>query len=141
VNQHAINEPRDLTMAQYSVPFCTALAFFRDPTDPRSFSTESLDHPGIRTLARNTRVELLTTESAFHAPACRVTLTLKNGVELTAEGHDFKGTPTMPLTRPELLEKFLTLTADRGRARAERLFDELAEVDKAADLGALKFAL
>ena len=50
VNQHAINEPKDLTMAQYSVPFCTALALYLDPTDPRVFSEENLKHPGIRGL-------------------------------------------------------------------------------------------
>lgn len=141
VNQHAINEPKDLTMAQYSVPFCTALAFFLDPTDPRSFSVESLDHPGIRALARSARVELLDSGSAFYAPACRVRVRLKNGQEFTAEGHDFKGTPTMPLTRPELLEKFLKLTAHYDRAAAERLFSQLAGAEDLASFGEIDFAL
>jgi hypothetical protein len=66
---------------------------------------------------------------------------LKNGKTLSAEGHDFKGTPTMPLSRPELLEKFLKLTAHRDRAKAERLFSQLAEAEKVKDFSTLDFAL
>ena len=142
VNQHAINEPKDLTMAQYSVPFCTALALYLDPTDPRVFSEENLQHPGIRGLAKGARVEpYQKAGSGFYTPACRVTLKLKDGREISAEGDDFKGTPTMPLTRPELLEKFLKLTARHDRTRSERLFGQLSAVEKVADLSTLDFAL
>jgi 2-methylcitrate dehydratase PrpD len=141
VTQHAINEPQDMTMAQYSVPFCVALALYLDPTDPRSFSEQSLNDPKIRALTRGARVELLRTSDSIVSPACRVTLKLKNGKELSAEGHDFKGTPTMPLTRAELLEKFLKLTAHRDRAKAGRLFAQLAEAEKVADFSTLDFAL
>jgi len=141
VNQHAINEPRDLTTMQYSVPFCTAVALHRDPLDPRVFSDETLNDPKIRALARGARVELLKSAPGYSSSACRLTLKLKNGKELSAEGHDFKGTPTMPLTRAELLEKFLKLTAHRDRAKAERLFSQLAEAEKITDFSSLDFAL
>jgi 2-methylcitrate dehydratase PrpD len=141
VTQHAINEPQDIAMAQYSVPFCVALALYLDPMDPRSFSEKSLNDPKIRALTRGAKVGLLRTSDSHVSPACRVTLKLKNGKEVSAEGHDFKGTPTMPLTRAELLEKFLKLTAHRNRAKAERLFAQLAEAEKVADFSTLDFAL
>jgi 2-methylcitrate dehydratase PrpD len=141
VSYHAITRPRDLAMMQYSVPFCTALALYLDPTDPRVFSEASLDDPKIRALAGSARVELLETASGDLLPASRVTLHLKNGGTVSAEGHDFKGTPTMPLTREELLEKFLKLTSHRDRAKAERLFAQLAEAERVADIGSLDFAL
>ena len=47
----------------------------------------------------------------------------------------------MPLTRPELLEKFLKLTAHRDRVKAEKLFSQLAEAEKVADFSTLDFAL
>jgi len=141
VTQHAINEPRDLTMMQYSVPFSVAVALHKDPLDPRTFSEATLNDARIRTLARGAQVELLKTSPGYQSSACRLTLKLKNGKELTAEGHDFKGTPTMPLTRAELLEKFLKLTAHRDRAKAERLFAQLAEAEKVADFSTLDFAL
>ena len=141
VSQHAINAPHDMTMMQYSVPFSTALALYLDPTDPRVFSETSLNDPKIRALAQNAQVQLLAASSGYASSACRVTLHLKNGKELSAEGHDFKGTPTMPLTRAELLEKFLKLTAHRDRAKAARLFSQLAETERLENLGELDFAL
>ncbi len=141
VMQHVILEPKDLTMMQYSVPFCAAIALYRDPLDPQIFSEATLNDPKIRTLARGARVELLKSSSGHASSASRVTLKLKNGKEVSAEGNDFKGTPTMPLTRPELLEKFLKLTAHRDRAKAERLFAQLAEAEKVEDFSTLDFAL
>jgi 2-methylcitrate dehydratase PrpD len=141
VTQHAINEPPDLTMMQYSVPFSVAVALYKDPLDPRTFSESTLNDARIRTLARGAQVELLSTSPGYQSSACRLTLKLKNGKELTAEGHDFKGSPTMPLTRDELRDKFLMLTAHRDRAKAERLFSQLAEAEKAADFSTLDFAL
>jgi 2-methylcitrate dehydratase PrpD len=128
-------------MMQYSVPFSVAVALYRDPLDPRTFSEATLNDAGIRTLARGAQVELLKTSPGYQSSACRLTLKLKNGKEVSAEGHDFKGTPTMPLTRPELLEKFLKLTAHRDRAKAERLFAQLAEAEKVTDFSTLDFAL
>jgi 2-methylcitrate dehydratase PrpD len=141
VTQHAINEPRDLTMMQYSVPFSVAVALYKDPLDPRTFSEATLNDARIRTLARGAQVELLKDSPGYQSSACRLTLKLKNGRELTAEGHDFKGTPTMPLTRDELRDKFLMLTAHRDRAKAERLFAQLAEAEKVVDFSTLDFAL
>jgi 2-methylcitrate dehydratase PrpD len=126
---------------QYSVPFCVALALYLDPTDPRVFSEASLGDARIRALSAGAKVELLQTAENYLSPACRVTLRLKNGKEVSVEGRDYKGTPTMPLTRAELLEKFLKLTAHRDRAQAERLFAQLAESEKLADMSALDYAL
>jgi 2-methylcitrate dehydratase PrpD len=141
VSQHAINEPGDMTMMQYSVPFSVALALYQDPTDPRIFSEANLNDPKIRALAKSAQVELLRKSSGHVSSACRVTLQLKNGKEVSAEGHDFKGTPTMPLTRGELLAKYLKLTAHRDPAKAERLFAQLADAGNIENFGSLDFAL
>ena len=141
VSHHAINEPQDMTMAQYSTPFCVALALYLDPMDPRSFSEQSLNDPKIRALAKTAKVELFKGASSPIAQDCRITLMLKNGKEVSAQGDNFKGTPTLPLTRDELLEKFLKLTAHRDRAKAQKLFSQLAESEKVADFSTLDFAL
>lgn len=141
VSQHAILEPQDLTMMQYSVPFCVAMAFYRDPLDPRNFSEATLNDPKIRALCKGAKVGLLKDSSGYLSQACRVTLKLKNGKEVSLEGHDFKGTPTMPLTRDELRDKFLKLTAHKDRAKAETLFSQLAEAEKVKDFSTLDFAL
>lgn len=141
VSQHAIHEPNDLTMAQYSVPFCVATAFYRDPLDPRIFSEETLNDPKIRALCKGAHIELLKSSSGYLSQTCRVTVKLKNGKELTAEGHDHKGTPTMPLTHDELRAKFLKLTSHKDPKKAERLFEQLSEMEKLKDFSKLDFAL
>jgi len=141
LSHHTILEPRDLTMMQYSVPFCVAISLYRDPLDPRIFSESTLNDPKIRALAKSAKVTLLEDTKGYMSSAARVTLTLKNGKTLTAEGHDFKGTPTMPLTRDELRDKFLKLTAHRDRAKAERLFAQLDELEKISDFSSLDTVL
>jgi 2-methylcitrate dehydratase PrpD len=140
VSHHDITDPKDVAMGQYSVSYCVALALYKDPLDPRSFSDQNLNDPKIRALTKGAKVELLPSATGSSS-ACRLTLKLKNGKEVSAEGHDFKGTPTMPLSRGELLEKFLKLTAHRDRAKAERLCSQLAEAEKIADFSTLDFAL
>ena len=54
---HNIPEPADLMMAQYSVPFCAALALYRDPRNPESFADGALDDPAIRALARRVTMQ------------------------------------------------------------------------------------
>lgn len=140
VSHHVINEPQDMTMMQYSVPFSVALALYLDPTDPRVFSETSLNDPRIRALSRTAEVALLRSSGSI-GMACRLTLHLKNGRQLSAEGHDFKGTPSMPLSRDELLEKFLKLTAHCDRVKAGRLFSQLAAAEQVENIGKLDFAL
>jgi 2-methylcitrate dehydratase PrpD len=141
LSHHNIPEPTDLAMAQYSVPFSAALALFVDPTDPWVFCAQNVDEPRIRALAKNVTLEANPAAASQVGMATRVTLHLKNGQTLTAEGDNFKGTPSMPLLRGELLEKFLKLTAHRARPRAERLFAQLADAENVKDIGRLNFAL
>ena len=51
-----IPAPADLMMAQYSLPFCVALAHHNEPRDPRSFSAATFNDPAIRALARRVTI-------------------------------------------------------------------------------------
>lgn len=141
LSHHAILEPVDLAMAQYSVPFSTALALYLDPTDPSVFCDQSVNDARIRALSKSVKLEPMNATTGHVSMASRLTLHLRNGKDVSLAGDNFKGTPTMPLPRGELLDKFLKLTAHRDRARAERLFAQLAEAEKVADFSVLDFAL
>jgi 2-methylcitrate dehydratase PrpD len=141
LSHHNIPEPTDLAMAQYSVPFSTALALFVDPTDPNVFCDQNVNDARIRALSKTVKLDAMNATTGNVNMASRLTLHLKNGKEVSAEGDNFKGTPTMPLSRSELLDKFLKLTAHRDRSKAERLFSQLAEAEKVADFSTLDFAL
>src|SRR5437588_7320077 len=56
VERHAIAEPADLMLAQYSIPFCVALALHREARDPESYDEIALADPQIRALTRRVRI-------------------------------------------------------------------------------------
>jgi 2-methylcitrate dehydratase PrpD len=141
LTHHNIPAPADLAMAQYSVPFSSALALYADPADPWMFCEQNLQDPRIRALAQSATLEAVPNAVSQVGLATRVTLHLKNGQALSAEGDNFKGTPSMPLMRGELLVKFLKLTAHRSRPHAERLFSQLADAENVKDVSRLNFAL
>jgi 2-methylcitrate dehydratase PrpD len=137
VSHHNIPEPQDLAMAQYSTPFCVALALHRDPLDPRSFCEQNLNDPAIRATARKVAVELRPSAPDDHAFVTRLTVRLRDGRELTREARDFPGMPHRPLAGAELRAKFMALAASLGAAPAQRLFEKLENLETLADVADL----
>jgi len=139
VSHHDIKEPQEIGMAQYSVPFCMAVAFLRDPTDPDTFSEEAVRDPAIRALTRNVTVAVLHDAPADQGKASRVTVKLKNGRVLLKEMHSYPGMPEEPLTTTELRKKFDLLTAALAPQRADRLFTQLVALEQVENLRAVEF--
>jgi 2-methylcitrate dehydratase PrpD len=129
VSHHNITEPRDTMMAQYSVPFCVALALHRDPIDPRAFAEETLNDPSIREVCRNTKVTEYPPMQALTRFSTLLTVTLKNGREFSIEAHDFEGVPARPLSREQLRTKFLKLTAGTKAYRPEAVLERLEALE------------
>ena len=127
-----IRVPADIMMAQYSIPFCVALAHVRDPRDPRSFDDSALRDPQLRSLAE--RVTITIAEDRPTPLAAVVTVTLTDGRVLTRAVADFKGTPERPLDRAELREKFLMLTRHCTTDDMGDMFDRLQNLEHETDL-------
>jgi 2-methylcitrate dehydratase PrpD len=137
VSHHNIPEPQDMTMAQYSTPFCVALAFYRDPRDPNAFSEESRNDAKIRALCRNVKVEVRKETGKDNPLASRVSVKLKDGREFTQELPHFPGMPQQPLTHDQLREKFTTITKGVLGAGADKVFAEFSAVEKIANMRGL----
>ena len=129
-----IANPTDIMMAQYSIPFCVALALFRDPRDPASFGDQALSDAAIRGMCGRVSVVVADPPTKV-AGASFVTVLLKNGTSLTKEVEEFNGTPARPLDRAELKDKFMTLTRSRYGAEADQLFERLQGLENESDLG------
>jgi len=129
VSHHNITEPGDMTKAQYSVPFCTALALFRDPDDPKSFDASALNDPAIRAACRSVKLRAFA-QGGRSVRSTRVAVRLKDGRELAKDGDTFKGMPEEPLTRMELRRKFMLLSANTGDEVAARMFERLENLDR-----------
>jgi 2-methylcitrate dehydratase PrpD len=129
-----IANPTDMMMAQYSIPFCVALALFRDPRDPASFDDSALSDAAIRAMCGKVSVVVADPPTRV-AGASIVTVQLKNGRSVSKEVEEFNGTPARPLDRVELKDKFMTLMRVRYGAAAGELFERLQGLENETELG------
>jgi 2-methylcitrate dehydratase PrpD len=125
-------------MAQYSLPFCVALAHHRDARDPASFNAKSFNDPAIRALASKVTISVADEARHGHTIASTVTVTLNDGRALARRVDSFKGTPEQPLDRAEMREKFLLLTRHCDRAAMARLFERLQNIEGERNLDWIK---
>jgi 2-methylcitrate dehydratase PrpD len=136
-----IPAPADLMMAQYSVPFCVALALYRDAKDPRSFDDTAVRDPDIRALASRVTITVDQEVHAHGALASTVTVALKDGRTFTRRVEHFKGTPVNPLSPDEVKEKFLLLTRKYRQDDMLRMIARLQTLEKEPDLNWLSAGL
>jgi 2-methylcitrate dehydratase PrpD len=125
--RHNIQEPPDLMLAQYSIPFCVALALFREARDPESYYEAALTDPAIRALTR--RVKLVPA-SGDGATASLVTVTL-------TDGRSFERIETGGMLEAgELPDKFARLTrkAMAGSGGGAGVYKRLMALDDEAAL-------
>ena len=128
-----IPAPGDALLAQFSIPFCVALAMYRDPIDPNSFDEAVWQDPQIRALAGRVTMSAAPGQSNLEL-ATTVTVTLKDGRVLSQHVTAFTGTPERPLDRAGLRQKFMLLTKAHPEADMARLFDRLQQIETEADL-------
>lgn len=131
LSHHDIREPRDVAGAQYSVPYCAAIALYRDVNDPLAFSQAALDDARIRALARNLQLREMDEAEKGGAWATRVLVELKDGRRFERFAEEFRGTPASPLSAAELQQKFMRMAGDHPRAAA--LHAQLAKLEDLAD--------
>jgi len=103
--------PVDTMGAQYSIPYCAAVALLADPEDPAMFSDAALSRPDFRKTA--SLVTLFVDEDAEsvypNQLGARVELQLADGEVRTSAALDAHGTPSDPCSDAERRERFLKL--------------------------------
>ena len=123
---HAIAEPADLVLAQYSIPFCVAIALTRDPRDPDAFSDATLHDPQVRDLCRRVTVRAA---PGAHGWTTTTRIALADGRHLEQTVEDFPGTPALPQSPEERTAKFMRLTRRLGE-RAAPLLARLEAIEQ-----------
>jgi 2-methylcitrate dehydratase PrpD len=138
LSHHNIVSPQDVATAQYSLPFCLAIAAYRDPRQPNSFLDAPHEDKAIKDLA--TRVRLTLNEESAQpgkAWATRLDVVLRDGRTLSTAGNGFRGAPDTPMSDAELDAKFLALSASMGEDKSRRLLDGLQRLEDCKDVIAL----
>jgi 2-methylcitrate dehydratase PrpD len=129
-DRHAIYQPKDPMLAQYSVPFAMALGVFRDPKDPRSFDASAVSDQKILELCRRVRLHQ---EEGAGSSAASVTITLKDGRLLKERVTQIKGTPALPPDSKDVYEKFSLLTRHCSRQKVDEIFQRLQAIETEKD--------
>ncbi|HEY2922944.1 MAG TPA: MmgE/PrpD family protein [Candidatus Binatia bacterium] len=136
LTHHAIYLPKDLMMAQYSIPFCVALSVYFDPTDPESFDEKKLKDKRILAMMRKVRLKVdHEIEQKGWDRAARVTVVLANKQRHSTLVVHFKGTPRNPMSQSEVEDKARKLTrALLPTRQLERLVETIENLEKLDDV-------
>lgn len=136
ITHHAIYQPKDLMMAQYSIPFCVALSLYFDPTDPESFDEKKLKEKKILAMMRKVRLKVdHEIEQKGWDRAARVTVGLGKKQRHSALVVHFKGTPKNPMSPLEVEDKARKLTrAILAGWQLERLVESVENLEKIDDV-------
>jgi 2-methylcitrate dehydratase PrpD len=137
VSHHNERAPADIMLAQYSVPFCVAIAAFHDPLDPAVFCDEVVRDPRVRALAKAIKISAADTVKGWGA---RLDITLKDGRTLGGQIDSWLGCPETPLSIDQLHDKFDRITASASKRLQDTLFDNLMRLEQVKSLETLALA-
>jgi len=133
-SHHCERDPADIMLAQYSVPFCTALSAYRDPLDPAVFCDRVVGEARVRELAG--RISMSTDENVGSWGA-RMRVALHDGRSFEGASDTWLGCPETPLRQEQLRLKFDCLMHGTSAERTASLFDDLMRLDDISDVGQL----
>jgi 2-methylcitrate dehydratase PrpD len=100
--------PVDTMGAQYSIPYCAAVALLGEPRDPRSFLADAINDPTTRALAAKVEIVIDPAIEAVYPRqfGASMRLELADGTVVERTVMECHGTPADPCTEQEHLEKF-----------------------------------
>ena len=127
--QNANPLPRDTMGAQFSIPYCVALALTGDPADPGMYAPEAFEDAPRRELAQRVEIRVDPEMEAAYPKhyGARVYLELEGGVSKTSSKLDPHGMPADPCTEAEVLEKFLRLATRVKSAETARAIVKIVQ--------------
>ena len=143
VEQNGNRTPVDTMSAQYSMPFCAAVAVGSDPKDPVHYEAANLGADAVRALIDRIELFIEPKMQAIypHSFGASVAIELRDGTTVTAEVSDPRGTAVAPCDPDELDYKFLLLAKSVPGIDADRLLRVAREVRAQPSLDALSAEL
>jgi len=144
VNGNSNPVPADTMDAQYSIPYCCALALTGDPGDPRAFEASGYNDVTLHAIAARVETRVDDACEAVYPQrfGSRVQLHLTNGDMKEALTLDPHGTPADPCSDAELTAKFKRLAQlSPLQIDSEAIIRAVQQLDAGASLHELSCAL
>jgi 2-methylcitrate dehydratase PrpD len=128
----AARRPTTLLGAQYSLPWSSALALWRDVEDPSAWTEADLNHPGIQKLAAE--MELHEEHIASSDAVAEITVTTARGDQILV-ATDWKGAPTNPYSFEEMAAKLRRYAGPE--VDTDAIIQAIASIERLADVSDL----
>jgi len=139
LSHHDNKNPKDIKQAQYSVPFCLAIAMSYDVLNPNIFSDAIVqDYKVIENCKKITMVAY-SDQLKRSSWTSNLAITLKNGQTLSRESDEFIGSPGHPLTLSQLDERFRRHTHHCDPKQVNQWLAAFLEVENCKDIQNLTF--
>jgi 2-methylcitrate dehydratase PrpD len=132
-----IPAPADIMIAQFSLPFCVALALYRNPVDPYSFDEASPRDAAIMDMAKRVKITAAPGQDDDDISST-VEVTLKDGRMWSQRVTEFLGTPGRPLTGRDMQEKFRLLTQKYPAKQMQRIYERVQNLEDEPNLDWLR---
>ena len=143
VSKHVELDERVVINAQFSVPYAVACALVRGSVKPEHFSPAAIGDPEVRKIAHCIKVEIKDAEE-LDDPRSVVPVDLEvhctDGRILRSTTKTLKGTPSMPISESELLNKARECLAFAGpphSTNAEHIIELALAVDELPEINQL----
>ena len=139
----AYDDPQNQLSAKFSIPHAVAAALVRGRTDVTSFYLDQVAEADIRQLASKVTVQTEPQMSMrrHDYPSARVTIGMRNGRQLQDETVIVRGDTANPVTRQELVDKFLFLSegivGSKAAGEVVEMAHSLQDVSDVRELTAL----
>jgi 2-methylcitrate dehydratase PrpD len=132
-NNNGEPAPVDTMGAQYSIPYCAAVALLGEPRDPRSFLIDAINDPTTRALAAKVEIFIDPAVEAVYPRqfGASMRLELADGAIRERTVMECHGTPADPCTQREHFDKFRWLAGSVLPASAVDEFVRLIEATPA----------
>lgn len=127
ISHHDLRTPGDVMQAQYSVPFCLAMALYRDPEDPAAYDDAALKDPAVQSAC--SAVRLVAANDLPSGWSARLRVVLKDGRELRRDAFAFKGMPGDAMSPSEERQRFDRLCASMPAQHSAQLYAQLSGIE------------
>ena len=107
-------EPEELVDAQFSLPYCVALVLLGIPTGPGWFNRDLFHDETVLSIGSRVKIHPDSKcDDIFHNEdrriSARVAITTDRGVSFEETAPAPRGTPMLPVSEQEIIEKYLAM--------------------------------
>ncbi len=137
MSHHDIREPKDIKQAQYSVPFCLAIAMEYDALNPNIFVDAIVNDKRVKENCRKITMHSYDDQVKRSSWTSNIKITLKDGRTISNESDYFVGSPENPVSLNQLKDRFNNHTQHCKNDNTELWFQAFLGIENLSSLNQL----